>query len=49
MMPSIYRIFGGAGLLLLGISLLPYTLPRSVKLITRVCLVIAGVALLVGL
>jgi hypothetical protein len=48
-MLSIYRLFGGAGLLLLGISLLPYTLPRPVKLITGICLVVAGVALLVGL
>jgi hypothetical protein len=47
-MLSLYRLFGGIGLLLLGVSLLPYPLPPPVKWITGACLVIAGIALLIG-
>jgi hypothetical protein len=45
---SIYRLFGGIGLLLLGVSLLPYRYPPASKWATAVCLIIAGVALLLG-
>jgi hypothetical protein len=45
---SIYRLFGGIGLLLLGASLLPYPYPPALKWATAVCLIIAGVALLLG-
>ena len=47
-MLSLYRIFGGIGLVLLGASLLPVALPPALKWITGVFLVIAGAALLLG-
>src|SRR5439155_3938140 len=37
-MMSLYRIFGGIGLLLIGAYLLPITLPSAFKWITGVCL-----------
>jgi hypothetical protein len=46
---SIYRLFGGIGLVLLGASLLLGQMPNAVKIAAGVCLVIAGVALLVGI
>ena len=48
-MLSIYRLFGGIGLVLLGASLLPVQMPNAVKIVAGVCLVIAGIALLVGM
>jgi hypothetical protein len=47
-MLSLYRIFGGVGLVLLGASLLPYPLPSALKWITGACLLVAGVALFLG-
>jgi hypothetical protein len=48
-MLSLYRVFGGIGLLLLGISMMPYPLPAPLRWIAGVCLVIAGIALITGL
>jgi hypothetical protein len=49
MLLSLYRVFGGIGLILLGVSMLPYPLPAPVRWITGACLVIAGAALIIGL
>ena len=47
-MLSLYRIFGGIGFLLLGASILPFPFPSALKWITGLCLMVAGIALLVG-
>lgn len=47
-MISIYRLFGGVALLLMGMGYF-IPLPYPIPIIVGVCLIVAGVALIVGL
>lgn len=49
-MLSIYRMFGGVGLFLFGLTMLPVGISHPVlTIIIAVCFLIAGIALLAGL
>lgn len=47
-MISIYRLFGGIALLLLGLGYF-VPLPSPMPIIIGICLIVAGVALLAGM
>lgn len=49
-MLSIYRIFGGVGLFLFGLTMLPIGVSHPVlTVIIAICFLVAGIALLAGM